>query len=180
MRNRHARRADAARGQQPHAPAGLFRGCKPSDIARSVALAEQAQQPGLAELLRELLTGTFSLVSASGRTALVNPDELARAQHACVVLIGDDDYASSGPAGWRCAETIAAWARCAVIHAAGASAETYHEAVQGARLLGRAALIETDTAHAEEWASLFVGKPALLVLPREGAHPVLPPRSAMQ
>jgi len=46
---------------------------------------------------------------------------------------------------------------------------------------GRAALIETDTAHAREWAELFRGKPALIIQPRDGgAHPVAPARGAIQ
>lgn len=90
------------------------------------------------------------------------------------MLIGDDDYASTGPAGWNCAEIIIAWASCAVVHAAGPSAETYLEAAAGARVTGACALIETDAQHADDWVARFNGKPVLLVLPVGGRHPTSP------
>jgi hypothetical protein len=96
-----------------------------------------------------------------------------------VALIGDDDYQSSGPAGWLCAKRVAQHTACAVIHAAGATADTYAQALTGARLMGSCALIETDTERAREWAELWRGKPALLVWPRGGVHPVMPNRGGV-
>jgi hypothetical protein len=104
---------------------------------------------------------------------------LNRAARPTVAVIGDDDYRSTGPAGWRCSAAIAEWAAAAVIHAAGATAESYGEAAKAARLLGRAVLIETDTANALAWAKVFEGRPVLVVAPTTGPHPVMPPRSSM-
>jgi len=130
--NRHQRRAAVARNRPAH-PAGIFRTCKPADLARAIAAVEQTGQTGLAELLREVRTGTFALVAVETRNAIVRPEDLQACVLPAVTLIGDDDYASTGPAGWRGAAAVAAWARCAVIHAAGATAETYKEAIRGAR-----------------------------------------------
>ncbi|WP_158323030.1 hypothetical protein, partial [Acidisphaera rubrifaciens] len=136
----------------------------------AIVAAEQAGQPGLAELLRAVRRGEMQLVSVGHRDAEITARDLPKTG-AAVVLIGDDDYSSSGPAGWRCADVVAAWAEAAVVHAAGATAETYQEAVHAARFLGRCVLIETDTVHAREWVGRFYQKPTLVIVPRDGVHP---------
>ncbi len=163
--NRQQRRA-AARQSIP-----FFR-CSRDNLANAAMRADQAQQPGMAALLREMMQGGLALVSIADRATTVDLDEVRQKSRPTVVIVGDDDHASTGPAEWKCANAVAAWAACAVIHAAGATAETYVEAVAGARVTGACALIETDAAHATEWTRRFVGKPTLLILPRNGAHPV--------
>jgi len=129
--------------------------------------------------MRQVRRGGLAVLFNSDRGQRVTADELNQAQRPTVVVIGDDDYASSGPAGWRCSATIAGWAAAAIVHAAAATAESYAEAAKAARLLGRAVLIETDTAHALAWAKVFEGRPVLVVAPTTGPHPILPPRSAI-
>ncbi|GAN76271.1 hypothetical protein [Acidisphaera rubrifaciens] len=170
IHNRHQHRAQAAQARI---------GCTPDDLARAVAVAEQAGQPGLAELLRAVRQGKIQLTHVPHRDAEVTARDLPQTG-AAVVLVGDDDYSSTGPAGWRCAATIAAWAEAAVVHAAGATAETYAEAVHAARLLGRCVLIETDAAHAREWAERFPLKPTLVIVPRDGEHPTRPAAEVVQ
>ena len=174
--NRRQRRAEANRHPKP---AGLFQKCTRENLANAVMVAEQAGQQGTAELLRASMTGGIGLVFTTIRTAPLSAAELGAAKGPVIVVIGDDDYASTGPAGWACAASIAAWAGCAVIHAAGATAETYREAVMGAYLVGSAVLVETDSTHAETWAELFRPKPVLMVLPMDGAHPIMPARGAV-
>jgi beta-phosphoglucomutase-like phosphatase (HAD superfamily) len=142
-------------------------------------VADQTGQPGVAELMRQVRRGGLALFFSSDRKQTVTVTELNQAALPTVVVVGDDDYSSSGPAGWRCSAAIAEWAAAAVIHAAGATAESYGEAAKAARLLGRAVLIETDTAHALAWAKVFEGRPVLVVAPTTGPHPILPPRSAV-
>lgn len=163
--NRQQRRA-AARQSVP-----FFR-CSREKLAEAAMRADQAQQPGVAALMREVMRGDLALVSITDRAATIDLDEVRQKCRPTVLVVGDDDHASTGPAGWKCADAVAGWAASAVIHGAGATADTYIEAVAGARVTGACALIETDAAHATEWTRRFAGKPTLLILPRNGAHPV--------
>ena len=169
--NRHQRRAAKARS--------ILQACKPDDLANAAAMADQAGQPGVAELMREVRRGGIAVCFNSDRKRKMTVAELNQAARPTIVVVGDDDYSSSGPSGWRCSATIADWAAAVVVHAAGADAESYAEAAKAARLLGRAVIIETDTAHAKDWATVFKGRPVLLVLPKSGPHPIVPPRSSL-
>ena len=156
-----------------------YQACTPENLAHASVAADQAGQPGVAELMRELRRGGLAVIFDSNRDQPVSVEELNEAQLPTLAVIGDDDYRSTGPSGWRATPTLAAWAAAAVIHAAGASAESYAEAAKAARVLGRAVLVETDTAHVEQWAMVFSGRPVLLVLPKDGPHPIMPERSAI-
>jgi beta-phosphoglucomutase-like phosphatase (HAD superfamily) len=169
--NRAHRRAAKARS--------TLEACTPENLAKAAVVADQAGQPGVAELMREVRRGGLALFFSSDRKQTVTVAELNQAALPTVVVVGDDDYSSSGPAGWRCSAALAEWAAAAVIHAAGATAGTYAEAAKAARLLGRAVLIETDTAHAAAWAEVFQGRPVLIVAPTTGPHPILPPREKL-
>jgi hypothetical protein len=151
-----------------------FHACKRGNLATAAMMADQAGQPGTAELFRAAMQGNLGLAVITKRDVKVSAADLQRGDDAVLTLIGDDDYQSTGPRGWACASAVAAWAKCAVIHAAGASAETYREAILGARVKGAAVLVETNTANAKAWADLFAGKPTLLVLSRAGDHPIQP------
>ncbi len=162
--NRHQRRA-TKRQSIP------FIRCTREQLATAAIRLDQAEQPGAAALMREAMRGGLAIVGLTDRQAAADVANLPL-DRSTVLIVGDDDYATTGPAGWRCAETIAAWAACAVVHGAGATAATYLEAARGAREAGRCALIETDAAHAAEWVARFAGKPVLVIVPREGGHPV--------
>ena len=158
----------------------IHRDFMPDDLAKLVVAAEQAGQPGYAELIREVRRGGLAVISGFPRHQTMTAADLNRAARPTVVLVGDDDYSSTGPRGWCCAANLAEWAAAAVIHASAATAESYAEAAKAARLLGRAVLVETDTAHADEWAAVFPGRPVLGVLPKGGRpHPVMPARETM-
>jgi hypothetical protein len=172
--SRHERRAAEARLKTP---ARLI--ANREQLATMVVRFEQAGQRGMAELLRHVSAGRIALVGLDARNRDFPVDKI-RPHVPTVCVIGDDDYASTGPAGWLSAAAVAGWARSAIIHAAGDTAENYREAVYGAVQCGTCALIETDTANAAEWAALFPDRPRLLVWPREGLHPILPQREAVQ
>ncbi len=92
-----------------------------------------------------------------------------------LVLVGDDDDASSGPAGWRCAERLARWARGGIVHGSGAEDAHYQLATAAAALFSRFALVECNSANHDAWASLFLdqGVPVMGILPRDGLpHPM--------
>jgi len=123
--------------------------------------------------------GGLALVAGFGRRDSVAAADLESSRHPTLVVVSDDDYASTGPRGWRSAAVITSWAGAALIHAAGVDRETYRAAAQAARIVGRCVLIETSSEHAEGWAELIQDKPALVIIPRTGAHPILPPGSVV-
>ena len=101
----------------------------------------------------------------------------------CCVLIGDDDYASTGPDGWACAHRLPWWAKAAIVHGTGGRPEHHAAVVQFTLGYGRLVLIETDSAHMVAWRAPFVSSrvPVLMIQPPDdGPHPVQPPRGQMQ
>lgn len=96
-----------------------------------------------------------------------------------LILVGDDDYRSSGPSGWRQTSRLMRWARRIIIHAAGGEADQYEGFVKSACAIGRLLLVETDAAHAQEWVQVALAHRAhgrlCLILPTQGVHPVCPP-----
>jgi hypothetical protein len=157
----------------------VFYGCRPDDIAKAIVVCEAAGQIGHAELCREMRKGGLALVAGFDRQHAIAAAVLGGARHSTLVVVSDDDYHATGPRGWRSAAVITSWARAALIHAAGADRESYKAAAEAARLVGRAVLIETSSDHANSWAELVQDKPALVISPRGGPHPILPPRSAV-
>ena len=117
---------------------------------------------------------------ADGQITLVIPtrrdraplDAMRRATRPVVVLIGDDDYASTGPNGWRCAQKVTRWARAALVHGAGGERQHYEAAIMGAEAHGRFVLVETSSAYALPWLMLLSGKPVLTIVPKGGPHPL--------
>jgi hypothetical protein len=70
-----------------------------------------------------------------------------------------------------------------MVHGTGADQHSYQMAIGGALAIGKFLLIETDSAHVREWREkLLAHKVGFFALvPRDGgAHPIVPPRSAMQ
>ena len=137
-----------------------------------------------AELLRAVRRGEICLIAPEDRTALVSMGSLKRAPLPVLVLIGDDDYASTGPAGWACTPTLLRWARQAIVHGTGADVPTYRLAVEMAVGCRRGLLIETSSVFAPVWReALRTARqpvPTLTLVAPDGAHPVMPARGAMQ
>lgn len=99
-----------------------------------------------------------------------------------LVLIGDDDHASTGPDGWRCARRLAPWTRAAVVHGTGGEAAHYAVAVGFAIGHGRLVMVETDSTHLSTWTALFANRVPVLTIrpPDAGPHPASVPPERMQ
>jgi len=132
---------------------------------------------GHAALFRAVRGRQISLIVATRGTP-ISHKVLNQSQRPTVVLLGDDDGASSGPAGFRSWRRLKSWAGCGLIHAAAADVETYTVAIAMAVLQGRLVLIETSSAQEPAWAEALqaAGILAVGVLPRGGGHPVRPGR----
>lgn len=152
-------------------------------IDHAIARAVTIGFPHTAELLRAVQRGEICLVAPDDRAARVTMASLKRAHLPVLVLIGDDDYASTGPAGWACTPTLLRWARQAIVHGTGADITTYRLAVQMAVGCRRGLFVETNSVFAPVWAEALrlvrQPVPTLTLVAPNGRHPVMP-AGAMQ
>jgi hypothetical protein len=162
----------------------LFQAVPGVEIDRAVVAAAAAGAEHMAELLRFVRRGAIALVQPVDRAALVSMSMLKRAPRPVLVVIGDDDYASTGPEGWACAKRLLRWCRWVCIHASGAEVAQYRAIATATMLHCRGLLIETSSAQAENWAAaLSAANPyprGCFILPRNGLHPVAPSRETIQ
>jgi hypothetical protein len=151
---------------------------KPDQIDRLIAAAASMNLPGRVELLRAVRIGSINLVDID-RLAAAPMKALEQSPRPVLVVVGDDDYASTGPSGWASWQRLSYWARVAMVHATGADVPSYHLAIAMAVLHRRMILIETDSAHAHDWGVVLQRRniPAIGLLPPNGVHPVVPDRA---
>ena len=76
---------------------------------------------------------------------------IAGVKHPAIVLLGDDDEASTGPAGWAVAERAFRWARGIILHGSGAQVEHYSDAVTAAKGVGQLVMVECTTTNLDAW-----------------------------
>ncbi len=151
---------------------------KREDIARVIGHAEMAGAGFYIPLLRRVMQGEISVCWPQRATVQPPFYRLSKLGRPLVVIVGDDDYATTGPGGWACADKLRTWATFAVVHGAGGKPEHYEMAAEMAVQVRRLLLIETSSEAAQDWAAyLFERSPKLPfmgVLPPDGPHPVMP------
>jgi hypothetical protein len=147
----------------------------PADLDRLVAAACVSDAPHFARLAKAVRAGTHNLVIPN-RQAMAPMGMLKRSPRPVVLLLGDDDYCSTGPNGWACVPKVFAWAQKALVHGTGADIASYQMALDAASVCRRFLLVETDSSLATEWAEAIAAArsaiPTLILLPRDGVHPV--------
>jgi hypothetical protein len=150
---------------------------KSEQINRLITHAAVMNLPGRVELLRAVRDGSINLVEIE-RKAEAPMRVIEQSPRPVVMLLGDDDYRATGPAGWAAWQRLSYWARGAMVHATGADAASYRLALGLAVLHQRFLLIETDSAHAHAWGDALHRRriPAIGLVPPDGAHPVMPAR----
>jgi hypothetical protein len=146
---------------------------KAAEIDRLIVHASTLNLPGRVELLRAVREGAFNLVEVA-RDGAAPMRAIERSQRPVMVVLGDDDYAATGPSGWAAWQRLSYWARGAMVHATGADVPTYRMAIGLALVTQRFLLIETDSVHAHDWENVLHrrGIPAIGLLPPDGAHPL--------
>lgn len=151
---------------------------KPAQIAAMIVQAEQAGAGFYAPLLRRVMRGEVNACLPMRDTSMPPLYRLGRKGRPVVVILGDDDYATTGPDGWACAAKVREWAARAIVHGTGGQPWHYDAAADMAMQVRRLLLIETSSAGAQQWAAfLHERTPALPfvgLLPPDGAHPVMP------
>lgn len=155
---------------------------KSAEIDRLIAHAATIGNIGAETLLREGVRAGRINTCFIDRGAEAPMRMLKKSARPVVAVIGDDDYASTGPSGWISWQRLSYWAKGALIHATGADAPSYRMAIGMTLRYGRLLLIETSSAMADAWAVALNkrGIRPVGLLPSNGPHPVLPPRGTMQ
>jgi hypothetical protein len=158
---------------------GFYQIGKPEQIDRLIAHAATMNLPGRVELLRAVRAGAINLVEIE-RRADAPMRAIENSPRPVIMLLGDDDYRSTGPAGWAAWQRLSYWARGAMVHATGADVPSYRLALGLAVVQRRFLMIETDSAHAHDWGSALHRRniPALGLVPPDGTHPVVSDRAA--
>jgi hypothetical protein len=127
-----------------------------NQLAQAIVVASHLGLAGRVELLRSVRAGEVALIEID-RTAEAPLGELNRVTTRPIVcLIGDDDYCSSGPSGWKAWPRLGdCWAKYGMIHAAGGDAATYRLAIDLAVLYRKFLLIETGSRAPPHGATVF-------------------------
>ena len=151
---------------------------KREEISRVIAHAELAGAGFYIPLLRRVMQGEMNLCWPQRDTVQPPFYRLGKSRLPLVIIIGDDDYQTTGPDGWACAAKLLTGAAFAIVHGTGGKPEHYAMAGEMATQVRRLLLIETSSEAAQTWAGfLFERTPRLSVLgilPPDGAHPVMP------
>ncbi len=139
----------------------------------------RAVAPHLDPVFRAAALGDLAAFGLTARSTAFPWKMVNKFRLPTVGIIGDDDYSASGPDGWASARAAIGWCAAAIVHAAGAEAAHYAEAVLSAQQIGRLLLIETDSANAPAWLARLTHRPVLLIQSMDGPHPVMPAKGAV-
>ena len=138
-----------------------------------------ANAPYQLPVWRAARDGLINLIQPQ-RGAQIPQKMLERTGRPIIILIGDDDDVSTGPAAWACALRVRRWALTGMIHAAAGEPQHYENVLMGALLTRRFLLIETSMVHHAAWKEFLNVKIATQsVISRTGVHPTVTPREAM-
>lgn len=154
---------------------------EPAHLDRMIAGLVTAGFSHRAELLRAVRRGSICTIEPR-RDAIVSMRILKTAARPALVLVGDDDYATTGPDGWATLPNLLKWARGAMVHGTGATIESYQTAIGMTLVHRHFVLVETSSARVQEWGERFISRriPVVGLLPTNGAHPLPPARGTMQ
>ena len=151
---------------------------KPAEIARMIGQAELAGAGYYIPFLQRVMRGELNACFPMRDTVQPPFYRLGKHGRPIVVIVGDDDYATTGPDGWACADKLRAWASFAIVHGTGAQRQHYAMAAVMAADVGRLLFIETSSVGAQLWAGFLAERTPPLafmgLLPPNGAHPVTP------
>jgi hypothetical protein len=143
-------------------------------IERACDLLAASSAPHL-PLWRAAADGLVGIVCIADPARPWPGGTVKRLTHPIVAIVGGDvgDGARDPlPEDWLCARRLREWCATAIVHGAGGEPEHYREAVRAAELTGRCAFIETTSDRARAWADYLRPKRTLVIVPRQGVHPI--------
>ena len=150
-----------------------------ADADELITRLHQRGHPWYVPVVRAVAGGRIDLIEPQRTTSRQELRRTLRraatAGRPTIVLIGDDDYATTGPSGWPGVASLLRWAALTVVHGSGGTAEDYQWFVELAEARTRLLLIETTSEAAPMWAAAApAGSPmrVWVLLPTDGPHPV--------
>lgn len=150
-----------------------------AQLTAAIGRAAHMGATGYIPVLKAVRAGLIDCVFVNRRDGMVSNRTLKTLQRPVLVIIGDDDHASTGPAGWASTAPLMRWTGAAMVHGAGAKPEHYAAAVEGARAHGRFVLVETSSEHVQAWMACAADRVAVAIVPKQGPHPVMPSQGEM-
>ncbi len=149
-----------------------------SEFARLIAMSDSMNGGCMTELLRPASRGELNLIVPMRGTMQPPLYRVGKHRRPIVVVVSDDDYQTTGPDGWACADKLRSWAAFAVVHGTGGQRQHYAMVAVMAAKMRRLLLIETSSAGAQLWAGFLAERTPPLtfmgLLPPDGSHPVMP------
>lgn len=148
------------------------------EVACARLAAMQAPQLPLYRAAADGRIGIISICAAGADWPWAMVD---RAKLPTVVVIGADAGSGDdpGPDAWKAAEGLRHWCAAAIVHGAGGEPDHYRIAAEAAETYRRLAFIECTSPEVRSWAEFLCCPQTLLILPRDGVHPNVPPREAV-
>jgi hypothetical protein len=147
----------------------------PRNVARAIAFCRANDAEHHVVLLEAAAAKRLAYTALGSRLARPNLHALNKAAGPALVLLGDDDGDTTGPAGWVALPQLTTWARYAVIHGTGGDRPTYQLAISMAQEVGRLLLVETSSDAVEPWTRALTraGVRTLCFVPSGGGvHPI--------
>lgn len=133
------------------------------DLEQSIRIDEAFPQASYGlPLSRVALAGDLDLAFLQRETLM--PDAWQNSRNLPLVAVVIDTVGrSTGPATWRSAVSLAAWADLAVLHRSGAEKVHYRHAAELAKTYLRVLLVEAPAAVFEDWLELLQRRVELAV-----------------
>lgn len=147
----------------------------PQNIARAIQLCEAHDSQHHIPLFQAAGAGRIAMTALTDRLSRPNINALRKARRPALILVGDDEGATTGPLGWAATAQLMGWAKGAVVHGSGGDRTSYMMAVLLAEDFGRLLLIETSSDAVASWAAALVraGVRTVCLKPTgDGVHPV--------
>ena len=147
----------------------------PRSIAKAIEACASCGSDHHIPLFQAVGVGRLALTALTDRLARPNLYALNKSRTPALILVGDDDYHTTGPLGWAATEQLTHWAKGALVHGTNGDRRSYAMAIEMAEHYGRLLLIETSSDAAEAWVDVLrlAGVPTILLRPGGGgSHPV--------
>lgn len=164
-------------------PCGSFHFTTPTQLAEVIVCMEQAGEGYRLPLIRAAAAGRLEVVVAIHGQPV--PARHLKQTMPTIVILADDQPASTGPAPWRQVCRLLRWAKVVVLHATGGAAEQYALLAGTTELMSRVLLVEMEHRHHAAWLDMvqpyMMRLSVLSILPPPGdTHPRLPAGAMVQ
>lgn len=149
-----------------------------AEFATAIGRLHAAGAGHWAPVLTAVGAGRLALFQTPRGTQRVRAKTLQRIGRPLLIVIGDDDYGTTGPGGFvdSVLATVFRPARAVFVHGAGATPADYGQAAQTAERTGWAVLVETSASAVDAWlaeAAQRAPKAHLTFIgARDGLHPL--------